>query len=208
MRTLRPARRRLGRLPRAPRGGAVIELLLALPLFLLPFPLFLLDFSRASVEQDRALMAAKHVAWQGGRNVDDGTQPAPPSPSEVGAKHYYHLTGPDLAVLAEEDTSWAYWGALLLNTRPSSTDDTSWNVGILDGLMEIGRAFPKFVIGELGLSHGRVRHDATGFWLARHPSFQGDAYAIMRTAREDHPMDPEGWFDPIQRATRAISDAF
>jgi hypothetical protein len=213
MRAARTSLRRNGP-THAARGGAVIELLLVLPLFLLPFPLFLLDFSRAGVEMGRVHSAARVVAWQEARHTDDATNPSPPDGAVLNTWMFDYglggrLLGPAPTVSSSTDDTWSYWGAIGKDASPASSDDTHFDGGaVLSFLMDIGRGFPRFVMGGVGRSGATVTHAGKGFWLRPKPSFTANHYVIGKTAREDDPLDAEGWFDPVKRGWEAIKDAF
>jgi hypothetical protein len=196
----------------------VIELILVLPLFLLPFPLFLLDFAHAGIEMNRVHSASRVAVWQRARHDDDAAHPSEPGPSELDSLVFDYgtlgrLRGDTPVVSASSDETWAYWGAIGSASAPAGgSDDTHFDGGLLGNFfMDVGRRFPRFMIGGVGRTQATVSHAGKGFWIPRYPkrtTFTASHYLVGDTARETDPLDAEGWFDPIKRAKDTLLDAF
>jgi hypothetical protein len=186
------------RAPSTVRGGACVELLLAVP-FLFIFSVATFDFVRGARTVAGANRAARQVAWSYARHTEDDTYPAPPAAEDTRVTHYYGTTGAITAGTGDEDG-----GSTAVKDFSGAIHD------FLDlfKLGDIGRGLVSFLTGRVDLQVGAVSHEVTIVHFFPGTSVTKVHKVSLLSRPEAKPDDPLGWFDPFQEIWDKITGMF
>jgi len=188
------------RTPRPPsprtraRGGAAIELLLAVP-FLFIFSVATFDFVRGIRSVAGAHRAARQIAWSAARHAEDSTYPNVPTGVQARAAHFYDGATEVVVSNGTEDLD-------------NPVSDAVGTVFELFSLEDFGRGVVSFLTGRVSLDTGTASQQVSQVHFFPKTTVKATHAVSLRSRPEERPEDPKGWWDPFDDLWEKIKGMF